>query len=79
MPPRLQSSRECGDHSGHLHCYRSNLVNNSGDSAEKVTVGVSANGGSGGEGGGGGRKRKKQRRKKKRSGGGDTEGQRQTG
>ena len=64
--PPPQSSRECSDHSGHLHCYRSNLVS-SGDAAgekrnavEKVTVGVSANGGE--------RRAKKKRKKKRRRG-----------
>ena len=65
--PPPQSSRECSDHSGHLHCYRSNLVGGGGDSTgdkrnavEKVTVGVSANGGE--------RKAKKRRKKKRRRG-----------
>ena len=68
--PPPQSSRECSDHSGHLHCYRSNLVTGGGgepgekrSTAETVTVGVSANG----ESGVGGKKKKRKRRRRKRN------------
>ena len=85
--PPPQSSRECSDHSGHLHCYRSNLVSGggAGDTGDKrctaekvtVTVGVSANGESGG-GKKKAKKRKRLRRKRNDGDGGEGSERRQT-